>query len=390
MHQNTDTLYIGFDSSESNEFYVTLKRRVQNALHQAGKTRFADSLMLTKCVVFLILIGLSYFVVLGQPFRNAWYTLPFVFLYGTGALLLGINLAHDAVHDALSPFHRLNHWLYLFAFTLIGVDGNLWKIRHNKAHHIIPNVEGADSAVTKNPLIRLSPHQPRLRHHKFQHLYAPFLYCFVVLHSSLRQDWLYIFNWKQLANLGRVKYTVQEYVEFAVSKTAYLTISLVIPLIVLDFAWWVVVLGFLGMTALVSLLFVFLLIGTHFCEEAEFPEYDEHGRLPHNWAWHAMVTSVDWSPHSRWAQFFLGGANAHATHHLFPNICHVHYRFMSHLVEDTAHEFGVPYNKLTFAEMMRSHFRFLRRMGNEESPGNPAFPTKHYEMDSEQLITECQ
>ena len=274
-------------------------------------------------------------------------------------------LAHDAAHDALVPSKRLNHWIKWFSFALIGVDGNLWQLRHNKAHHIIPNVEGADSAVTKNPLVRLSPHQPVLRHHRFQHIYAPLLYGLIVLHSTFRQDFLYLFNRKQLIGLGRVSYTPRQVVEFILLKITYLSLVLFIPLWVTDFSLGEVLLGWFCMTYLVSWLFVWLLIGTHFCEEAEFPEADDSGQLAHNWAYHAMVTSVDWSPHSRAAQFFLGGANAHATHHLFPNVSHTHYRFMSRIIEEEAVAHGVPYNKITLGRMLISHFRFLKRLGRD-------------------------
>lgn len=263
------------------------------------------------------------------------------------------------------PSKRLNHWIKWFSFALIGVDGNLWQLRHNKAHHIIPNVEGADSAVTKNPLVRLSPHQPVLRHHRFQHIYAPLLYGLIVLHSTFRQDFLYLFNRKQLIGLGRVSYTPRQVVEFILLKITYLSLVLFIPLWVTDFSLGEVLLGWFCMTYLVSWLFVWLLIGTHFCEEAEFPEADDSGQLAHNWAYHAMVTSVDWSPHSRAAQFFLGGANAHATHHLFPNVSHTHYRFMSRIIEEEAVAHGVPYNKITLGRMLISHFRFLKRLGRD-------------------------
>src|SRR5690606_4418505 len=129
----------------------------------------------------------------------------------------------------------------------------------------------------------------------------------------------YLFNMKQLANLGPVDYPRRQYLIFALSKLTYITLALVLPLVFIDLPWWQILAGFVLMTSVVSTFFVFLLIGTHFCEETEFFEVDEEGNLPHNWAYHSMVTSCDWSPYSRTAHFLLGGANAHATHHLFPN-----------------------------------------------------------------------
>jgi len=51
-------------------------------------------------------------------------------------------------------------------------------------------------------------------------------------------------------------------------------------------------------------------------------------------------------------------------HHLFPNICHVHYRAISPIVERTAKEFGLPYKEnRTFFGAIGSHVRFLRALG---------------------------
>jgi linoleoyl-CoA desaturase len=115
--------------------------------------------------------------------------------------------------------------------------------------------------------------------------------------------------------------------------------------------------------------FVFLLIGTHFSDETEFPAVDAAGNLPHAWARHNLVTACDWSPTSRWAHFLTGGVNAHAAHHLFPAVCHTHYRALADIIVVAADEFGVPYHRTTLPGMVRSHFAFLRRMGTRPGGG---------------------
>jgi linoleoyl-CoA desaturase len=81
-----------------------------------------------------------------------------------------------------------------------------------------------------------------------------------------------------------------------------------------------------------------------------------------------MVTSLDWSPYSAIATFVAGGANAHAAHHLFPNVSHAHYGAITRIIAETAVEFGVPHNVSTLPRMVRSHFRFLRRMARMQGP----------------------
>ncbi len=121
--------------------------------------------------------------------------------------------------------------------------------------------------------------------------------------------------------------------------------------------------GALLASAAQSVLFIGLLIGTHFAEQAEFPAADEAGRLPGDWASHALRTAVDWSPGSCFAIALTGGANCHAAHHLFPGVSHVHYRGITPIIAATAAEFGLLYHRMTLPALLRSHFSFLRRLG---------------------------
>jgi linoleoyl-CoA desaturase len=138
-------------------------------------------------------------------------------------------------------------------------------------------------------------------------------------------------------------------------------------MMVLPFAWWQTVLGHVLVTSAVSLCFVFLLVGTHFSVEAEFPVLDASGRIAHGFALHALKTSVDWSPRSRLAAFIVGGVNTHAAHHLFPRLPHTLYRPISRILARTAAEYGVSYHCTSLRHMVVSHFRFLRQIGRLEA-----------------------
>jgi linoleoyl-CoA desaturase len=113
-------------------------------------------------------------------------------------------------------------------------------------------------------------------------------------------------------------------------------------------------------------MFVYLLIGTHFCEQAQFPHADDDGVIEHDWASHALLTSLDWNPYSHVAHILAGGSNAHAAHHLFPNVSHAHYIALTRIIAVTAREYGLPHNVASFSHMVRSHFHFLKRMGKAE------------------------
>jgi linoleoyl-CoA desaturase len=56
--------------------------------------------------------------------------------------------------------------------------------------------------------------------------------------------------------------------------------------------------------------------------------------------------------------------NYQIEHHLFPNICHVHYPQIAPIVRETAEEFGVPYMvNDTFGDAIKSHLNLLHQYG---------------------------
>src|SRR5262249_60681611 len=71
---------------------------------------------------------------------------------------------------------------------------------------------------------------------------------------------------------------------------------------------------------------------------------------------------------SRLVSWFVGGLNFQVEHHLFPQICHVHYSKLARLVENVCRKFEVRYRVHdTLWGGIASHFRWLRRMGMPEA-----------------------
>jgi linoleoyl-CoA desaturase len=357
---------IRFEHEAGDSFYRVVKQRVGGYFRRTGKSRLADRSILIKALVFGVLIIGSYTLVLVHPFPN-WTLLPLAFVFGVASLLMAVNIGHDAAHHALFRSKFWNDVVQALTFAPLGVSAYLWQMRHNKSHHIFPNVNGCDIDIDENPFLRLSPNQPWRWYFRWQHLYAPLAYVFVALHTVLWQDFVYLFK-RRLANMTDIKHPPHRYLIFALGKAFYFGAVVLVPILVLPLPWWQVLLGYLAMTATASLVFVFLLIGTHFSDVTEFPAVAVDGSVGHTWATHNLVTACDWSPHSRLAHFLVGGVNAHASHHLFPRVSHAHYRAIARIIEDTAAEHGVRYNRMTLAGIVRSHFRFLRAMGQEPAP----------------------
>ncbi len=358
--------HIRFAQRDTGGFRRLLGDRIEEYFKRFGKRRLAGPALYAKAAVLLVLASGFYAAMLLGGF-GGWATLTFALLYGVAALMLGMNVAHDAAHLAVTGRMATDTAIQRVLFAVLGVDGYLWRMRHDGSHHVFPNVNGCDIDIDENRFLRLSPNHGLRPWHRFQHLYAPFLYMLTLSDSVFSNDLKYLRR-KNLANMRGIAHPRRQVALFWIGKIFYLVLNVALPLVFIRLPWWQVLAGYAAVNAVVSLVFVFLLIGTHFSTLAEFPAPGADGKLDGSWAAHALSTSLDWAPQSRIASFVTGGANCHAAHHLFPRVSHTHYRAITRIVEETAAECGVRYNRTTFLGMVASHFAHLRRMGSGGEP----------------------
>ena len=135
----------------------------------------------------------------------------------------------------------------------------------------------------------------------------------------------------------------------------------------IEIPWWQVVLGFLVLHFFEGFTLAIIFMLAHIVEEAHFPIPDEDGKIKNAWAVHQLYTTVDFARNSAFVSFFTGGLNFQIEHHLFPQICHIHYKPISEIVQKTAYEYNIPYfENPTFFGAIRSHIRLLKKFGREE------------------------
>ncbi len=93
---------------------------------------------------------------------------------------------------------------------------------------------------------------------------------------------------------------------------------------------------------------------------------DEDGRMDNSWAIHQLYTTTNFANNSNLFSWYVGGLNFQIEHHLFPNVCHVHYRKIAKIVKETAHEFDLPYkSEPTFMHALWGHARLLKELGKK-------------------------
>lgn len=349
------------EETRDDAFYQHLRAAVNSYLQKGGYDAYATPLVWFKALLYSsLLLGAYLFILLGK--YSFGQSLGLWALLGISGILLGLNLSHDAAHDALSPNRRLNKILFYLSFNFLGANAYLWQLRHVESHHLFPNVDDCDADIDDNPLLRLTPGRPLRAFNRVQHWYAPLLYLFYTLVWIFIKDFL-ILRKSSLANLRHIRHPKSELYLFYAAKIGYLTLFLGLPMYLSPLAWPQVLAGFVCMHFVQSYAFILGLAPSHFAMETAFPQRDAAGYLPRSWAGHQVAASLDYHPRARWANFIFGGFNAHVAHHLFPQISHVHYPAISALILQLAAQYGIPYQERSWLGAVWSHFCFLKKMG---------------------------
>ena len=355
---------VTFPSRDPARFGPEVKRRVAEYFSTRGLSDKATPGMVVKTITLLALTFGSYGLILSGWF-DAWQMLGLAVLMGVGVAGLGFAVAHDALHGAYSDRPWVNRMLGL-VFDLLGANGYMWKITHNVIHHTYTNITGVDEDLTVSPLLRLSPESPRLGIHRFQHWYAIAAYSTSTLFWVFAKDFKYFLQ-KDLGPYRDKKHPPQEVAILIGTKIFYVLWAIVVPLLVLDVAWWQFLIGFVAMhlTAGAILGVVFQL--AHVVEGPDYPLPDTTGAMDHAWMIHEMRTTANFGRDNKLLSWYVGGLNFQVEHHLFPRVCSVHYPAISPIVEDVAKECGVPYYaQPTLSAAIRSHLRMLRMLGRND------------------------
>jgi len=355
---------VKFTNRERGEFFATVKERVNRYFEERGISKNANAPMIVKTIILLTILGGMYVVLMLDILHPA---LMLVWAIGMGVMiaLVGFNVGHDALHGSYSRFPIINKIL-AHTYSVMGVNIYVWKITHNLVHHTYTNIPKVDEDIEDLPFMRFSPNHKLKKFHRYQHIYAFLLYCF----GSI--SWVFYRDYRKfmLRNIGIYTnngHPKKEWFNLFLFKGIYYFMALALPMMLLSVPFWVVIIGFVVLHFSEGLTIAVVFQLAHVVELAEFPEPREDGSMEDNWAIHQMKTTADFARNSRVVSWLLGGLNFQIEHHLFPQICHIHYRKISEIVKKAAAEYGVPYNEnKSFFSAIRSHVRMLKKLGTQQ------------------------
>jgi linoleoyl-CoA desaturase len=347
--------------AESGGFQSELRRRVGHYFALTGQRERDCRRMYVKTAVVIAWFAASYVaLVFFAPLW--WMALPLATSFALAAAAVTFNVQHDGGHGAYSDRTWINR-LAAFTMDLVGASSYLWRVKHGVYHHTYTNVPGHDTDIDVGALARLAPQQPRRLAHRWQHYYMWALYGLMAVRWHLMGDFMDVARGK-IGPHRVARPRGWDLALFVGGKCFSLGLFLGLPMIFHPV--WIVVLYYLLAAGIMSLVLAVVFQLAHCVEEAEFPEpTDGTGRMTSAWAEHQVETTVDFARRSRVLSWLLGGLNFQVEHHLFPRVCHVHYPALSRIVEQVCREFGVRYTAhATLFAGIRSHFRWLRRMGS--------------------------
>lgn len=294
-----------------------------------------------------------------------WWVMATFAIMGFGMSGVGMSVMHDAAHGAYHNSPRIND---IIASSIYLISGNLttWQLQHNVLHHTYTNIEGLDDDLETRGLLRLHPEQPYKKMHRYQVWYAPLLYSLLTLNWVMMKDFSQLIRYQKE---GVAKFSDQqlkkEWYKLIISKVIYFFLFPVLPMILLSTAWWVPLLGFVVMHLIAGFVLSFVFQLAHVVDHVDMHTIPSNGEMSDEFMAHQLQTTSDFARRSKLVGWFVGGLNFQVEHHLFPNICHIHYPAISEIVRNTAKEFGLPYNEhQTLVEAIRAHLRSLKMYGN--------------------------
>jgi linoleoyl-CoA desaturase len=354
---------VKFLNKDKSLFFSVLRENIDAYFEENQFVKTGGVKMLFKAA---FMIGL-YLIPFGMILTGKFSPLQMLFMsvvMGLGVAGVGMSVMHDAIHGSFSSFTKINKF---FGASIYFLGGNVynWDVQHNKLHHTYTNIHDIDEDITGKFLLRLSKGDKLKAIHRFQHIYAFFLYSLMTI-SFLWKDFKEISLYNKMSKTGLVKpFPKNELVTLIVSKIAYVLFICVLPMLVLDITFGQWAIGFFAMHCTAGIILSTIFQLAHIVEGAYQPTPDERGNIENAWAIHQLFTTANFAGKNKVLSWYIGGLDYQIEHHLFPNISHIHYPAISSIVKKTAADFDIPYNdKASFYYGLVSHIKMLHNLGH--------------------------
>lgn len=363
----TDKIFFNNEDENSKAFAATLNKRVNEYFKVNGISKYGNLQMYLKTAMMLSLYLIPFAgIIIFEP--NSILALVLCAISGIGMAGIGLGIMHDAIHGAYSSNQSVNKF---WGYTLNFVGGNAmnWKIQHNVKHHSYANVHDHDEDIAPKLILRLSPYSSISGVHRYQYIYAWILYGLGTFFWVTFKDFIKMASYYKEGWLQKNSSSVAKEVAILLfTKVFYYSYIIGLPLMFTSYTGLEIFVGFMTLQVFSGLATAVVFQPSHLMEEVLYPTPDFKGQMPYSRFVHQLYTTVNFANDNKLITWYAGALNYQVEHHLFPQICHVHYPAISKMVIEACEEYNIPYHsKDGFFEALREHTRMLKWLGTPES-----------------------
>jgi len=322
--------------------------------------------MIIKTIVMVSLYFIPIILLATGVANQTWQLFACYILSGFGMAGIGMGVMHDAIHGSFSKNPTVNKLLG-YTLNMVGANATVWKLQHNVLHHSYTNISEGDDDINAPFFLRFTPNAPKNGLHPYQHWYTWFFYGLSTVSWVTSKDFVRLTRYYNMGLMKGKNVYRNSVLKILAWKVVYFAFILGLPIAFSPFGVGEILLAYLALHFITGLSISLVFQTAHIMPNVEFPEINEHGMIEGERMLHQLATTSNYSEGSRVFAWMIGGLNHQVEHHLFPDICHVHYRKIAPIVKATAAEYNIPYHtKKTFFDALKSHFEMLRFLGNSE------------------------
>ena len=349
------------------DFSKTLKVRVDAYFKENGLSRQGDWRMYAKTVLMLGLFFTPWAFIAFGGTGGGWQFWVAEIVMGFGLAGIGLNVMHDANHGSFSK-HKWVNQTVSYVLDLVGGSSALWRIQHNVLHHSFTNIEGLDEDIDTPGILRFTPNRPLKKIHKLQFIYAWGFYSIMTLFWMTAKDWLALARYRKKGLVKSSGNSVGQLTrDLIISKLLYFGYIMVLPALFSGLPFWKIIVGWMVMHAVTGLILASIFQPAHVLEDLQFAQGEKGTSMEDDNLSHQLKSTANFGTRSRLFTWMCGGLNHQIEHHLFPQVCHIHFSDLAPIVRKTAEEFGLPYrSSTTFAGALALHTKMLWKLGREE------------------------
>ena len=349
------------------DFSKTLKERVDAYFKENGLSRQGDWRMYAKTVLMLGLFFTPWAFIAFGGTGAGWQFWVAEIVMGFGLAGIGLNVMHDANHGSFSK-HKWVNQTVSYVLDLVGGSSALWRIQHNVLHHSFTNIEGLDEDIDTPGILRFTPNRPLKKIHKLQFIYAWGFYSIMTLFWMTAKDWLALARYRKKGLVKSSGSSVGQLTrDLIISKVLYFGYIMVLPALFSGLPFWKIIVGWMVMHAVTGLILASIFQPAHVLEDLQFAQGEKGASMEDDNLSHQLKSTANFGTRSRLFTWMCGGLNHQIEHHLFPQVCHIHFSDLAPIVRKTAEEFGLPYrSSTTFAGALALHTKMLWKLGREE------------------------